>query len=70
MPTKVPSPILSKTFGMVMNIRDGPAWSVLESSPEKANTAGMIIRPAMMATAVSNISTFSVDSSMEMSFFI
>ena len=23
MPTKVPSPILSKTFGMVMNIRDG-----------------------------------------------
>ena len=42
MPTKVPSPILSKTFGMVMNIRDGPAWSVLESSPEKANTAGMI----------------------------
>jgi len=30
----------------------------------------MIIRPAMMAMAVSKTSTFSVDSSMETSFFI
>ena len=40
------------------------------SPPEKEKTAGMIIRPAMMAMAVSKISTFSVDSSMETSFFM
>ena len=64
MPTTVPRPMLSKTFGMVMNMR------VSGSPPEKEKTAGMIIRPAMMAMAVSKISTFSVDSSMETSFFM
>ena len=69
-PTTVPRPILANTLGMVMNISAGPACRVSGSPPEKANTAGMIIRPAMMAMAVSNTSTFSVDSSMETSFFI
>ena len=40
------------------------------SPPVNANTAGMIIRPAMMAMAVSNTSTFPVDASMDTSFFI
>ncbi len=35
-----------------------------------ANTAGMIIRPAMIAIAVSKISTFVVEPSMDTSFFI
>ena len=69
-PITVPKPILANTFGMVINIREGPACRVSGSPPEKAKTAGMIIRPAMMAMAVSNTSTFSVDSSMETSFFI
>ena len=53
-----------------MNMRAGPACRVSGSPPEKEKTAGMIIRPAMMAMAVSKISTFSVDSSMETSFFM
>ena len=69
-PTKVPIPMLSKTLGSVMNIREGPACKVSGSPPENANTAGMIIRPAMMAMAVSKISTFFVEPSMETSFFI
>ena len=46
-----------KIFGMVMNISEGPALSFPGSPPEKANTAGMIIRLARMAIAVSKIST-------------
>ena len=42
----------------------------LQVMSEKAKTAGMIISPAMIAIAVSKISTFSVDFSMEISFFI
>ena len=69
-PTTVPSPMLAKTFGIVMNISAGPACSVSGSPPENANTAGMIIRPAITAMSVSKISTCSVDSSIETSFFI
>ena len=69
-PTMVPRPMLSNTLGMVINIREGPAFRVPGSPPEKANTAGMIIRPAITAMAVSKNSTFWVDSSMEMSFFM
>ena len=69
-PTPVPSPMLANTLGMVMNISAGPACRVSGSPPEKENTAGMIIRPAMIAMAVSKISTFFVEPSMETSFFI
>ena len=69
-PTTVPMPMLSSTLGMVMNIRAGPACRVSGSPPEKANTAGMIIRPAIMAMAVSKISTLVVESSMDTSFFM
>ena len=55
---------------MVINISAGPAFKVSAFPPEKANTAGIIIRPAMIAIAVSKISTFWVDSSIEVSFFI
>ena len=70
MPMAVPRPMESKTLGMVMNISDGPAFSAAGSPPEKAKTAGMIIRPAMMAMAVSKTSTLRVEPSMEMSFFM
>ena len=70
MPTAVPSPMLSNTFGMVMNISEGPACRVADSLPEKAKMAGIIIRPAITAIAVSKISTVSVELSMETSFFI
>ena len=69
-PTAVPNPMLANTFGIVINISDGPACRVSGSPPEKANTAGMIIRPAIIAIAVSNTSTFLVESSIEVSFFI
>ena len=69
-PTAVPNPIFANTFGMVINISAGPAFKVSAFPPEKANTAGIIIRPAMIAIAVSKISTFWVDSSIEVSFFI
>ena len=69
-PMAAPRPMESKTLGMVMNIREGPAFRASGSPPEKANTAGMIISPAMMAMAVSKISTFWVDSSMLTLFFI
>ena len=62
--------MLAKTFGIVINIRDGPACSVSGSPPENAKTAGMIIRPAMIAIAVSKISTFVVEPSMDTSFFM
>ena len=70
MPITVPKPMESKTFGMVMNISEGPAFSALGSPPEKANTAGMIIRPAMMAMAVSKTSTLRVELSIGTSFFM
>ena len=69
-PTPVPSPMLSNTFGIVININDGPACRVSGFPPENAKTAGIIISPAIMAIAVSKISTFFVDSSIETSFFI
>ena len=70
MPMPVPNPILANTLGIVMNIKDGPAFNVSISPPEKENTAGIIINPAMIAMAVSKISTFSVEPSIETSFFI
>ena len=69
-PTAEPKPMLSNTLGRVMNIRDGPAFSEAESPPENANTAGMIIKPAIMAMRVSKNSTFWVESSMAMSRFM
>ena len=70
MPITVPKPMESKTFGMVMNISEGPAFSALGSPPEKEKTAGMIIRPAMMAMAVSKTSTLRVELSIGTSFFM
>lgn len=67
-PIPVPNPILANTLGIVMNIKDGPAFNVSISPPEKENTAGIIINPAIIAMAVSKISTFSVEPSMETSF--
>ena len=52
-PNRSSQPILANTLGMVMNISAGPACKVSGSPPENANTAGMIIRPAIMAIAVS-----------------
>ena len=69
-PANVPNPMLLNTFGIVININDGPACSVSGSPPENANTAGIIIRPAIIAIAVSNTSTFLVESSMDVSFFM
>ena len=69
-PVPVPNPMPANTFGSVMNMREGPAWRVSGSPPEKAKTAGMIMSPAMIAIAVSKISTFFVESSIEVSFFI
>ena len=70
MPTGVPSPMLAKIFGSVMNVSDGPAFRVAMSPPEKAKTAGMIIRPAKSAMPVSKISTcvvlFSMSTSLPM----
>ena len=60
-PAPVPMPILAKTFGNVINIREGPAFSVSGLPPEKAKTAGMIIRPARIAMPVSKISICVVD---------
>ena len=44
-------PMLKNTFGRDTNISPGPAD--IPSSPEKTNTAGMIITPAKNATPVS-----------------
>ena len=55
-PAPVPMPMLAKTFGNVINIREGPACSVSGLPPEKAKTAGMIIKPANTAIPVSKIS--------------
>ena len=60
----------ANTLGIVMNISDGPALRFSVLPPEKANTAGIIIRPAIIAIPVSKISTFSVDFSIDTFFFI
>ena len=71
MPIAVPSPMEPKIFGIVMNISDGPACRLSAAlSPEKANTAGIIMSPARMAMPVSNSSTSDVDFSMLTSFSI
>ena len=62
--------MLSNILGIVMNINEGPAFKASGSPPEKANTAGIIIKPAIIAIAVSNISTFLVESSIDKSFFM
>ena len=46
----------------LQGLRDAP--------PEKENTAGMIISPARIAISVSKISTWIVESSMLVSFFM
>ena len=69
-PISVPSPILSNTLGIVINIKDGPAFKFSIFPLEKANTAGIIINPAIIAIAVSNTSTFSVEFSIETSFSV
>ena len=56
LPITVAIPMLSNTFGNVTNIRLGPLPKALWSPPEKANTAGTIIRPANIAIAVSKSS--------------
>ena len=55
-PINEPAGIELKTFGRVTNISPGPALRAEASPPEKANTAGITIRPARNATLVSNIS--------------
>ena len=55
-PIIVPPGIESNTLGSVTNISPGPCPSALSSPPEKAKTAGIIIRPARNAIPVSNIS--------------
>ena len=69
-PPSLARPVDSRTLGIVMNIREGPALRAAGSPPEKANTAGMIIRPASMAMPVSKISTLTVALSMDTSSFI
>ena len=69
-PTKVPIPILEKTFGNVIKVKEGPACSVDISPLEKAKTAGMIISPANKATPVSKNSTWEVLFSISTSFSI
>ena len=62
--------MLSNTLGIVINIKDGPALRFSIFPLEKANTAGIIINPAIIAIAVSNTSTFSVEFSIETSFSV
>ena len=69
-PTTRPKPMLAKIFGIVINIREGPAFNTEGSPLEKAKTAGIIISPAKTAMAVSKTSTWLVDSSIERSDFI
>ena len=70
MPRAEPSGMLENTFGIVTNISEGPAFNAFGSPPENANTAGMIMSPARIATAVSKISTCSVAFSMDTSRFM
>ena len=60
--------MLAKTFGSVINIKDGPACKLSAASVEKAKTAGITIKPAKIAIAVSNNSTCLVDFSISTSF--
>ena len=69
-PAKVPIPIEANTLGKVINIKEGPLPRLAASPPLKANTAGMIIKPAKMAINVSKISTCDVLFSISTSFFI
>ena len=48
--------MLANTLGRVMNISEGPAFSFSGSPLKKENTAGIIIRPARKAIAVSKTS--------------
>lgn len=54
-PMPVPSLILANTLGIVMNIKDGPAFNISISPPEKEYTAKIIINPAIIKMAVSKI---------------
>ena len=60
-------PMRSNTFGSVTNISAGPLFSAALSPPEKENTAGITISPAITAMAVSKISTCAVVCSMSTS---
>ena len=62
--------IFPNTFGSVMNIRLGPLVKTDSSPPEKAKTAGIIIKPARNAIPVSNISICRTEDSRLFSFFI
>ena len=55
-PMILPIPMLANTLGRVMNISEGPAFSFSGSPLKKENTAGIIIRPARKAIAVSKTS--------------
>ena len=71
MPMIVPAiPMLSNTFGKVTNIRPGPLPKAEASPPEKANTAGIIISPAIKAIPVSNNSICLTAVSIWTSFFM
>ena len=69
-PITVPPVILSNTLGSVTNISPGPLPKALSSPPEKAKTAGIIIRPAKKAIPVSKISICLTELSRLTSFFI
>ena len=53
LPITEPNCICANTLGRAINIKDGPAPKVAGLPPEKANTAGMIIKPAKKAIPVS-----------------
>ena len=55
-PNMFPRGILLNTFGKVINISPGPAFSLEVSPPENAKTAGTIMSPAKNAIPVSKIS--------------
>ena len=59
-PITWPPGICPNTFGSVINMRPGPPL-FKPSSPLNTNTAGMIIKPAINAMAVSKISIWFTD---------
>ena len=67
-PIKPPNWSESNTLGIVINIKEAPAFKL--SFPEKAKTAGIIINPARKAIKVSMISTCEIAFSISTSFFI
>ena len=69
-PTAFPNCMLSNTFGSMTNIRLGPLCRILGSPPEKTKTAGITIRPARKAIAVSKISICRTELSRFVSFRI